>query len=641
MPVTPAVGETRPSAPAESTADARLAIPSDEQQVKAFASINEVFDFAAAEAPPQQLKIAGELLAFGKKSQNNPAEKFVLLREAMRLAKAGGDARLMLQAIDEIGGDFEIDAPAVRQKMLIGFADEARQAESIRSLVEVFEEFADQALEEQRFEAAAEAAAAVYAAVQRAPGSKYRKEVYDRRKQIVQLYENWQEIQSALAAVKTNPDDAAANLKLGRWYCFEQRDWRAGLPYLAKGSDAQLQSLAKLELDSPAGDADAQLALADAWYAAAETAPREAKTALLARSGHWYQQAQGSFTSPVVKLKIEKRLEEIGQLLTLDSPAVASPTLPVAATPDGPIAVALKYRATLSGHTHTVHGIEFSPDGKALLTFCKDRSVRLWDLAAGRPLKTLSTNLQDFSRGRMSADGQAIAAANLDHSISVWKADSPAPMILRGHTGPVTCVAFSGDGKTIASASEDGTAKLWEVKTGKGLKSFADSDGGKLKSVALSSDGKTLLTAMDVLKTVKRWDVDSGEVAFTIKTGSNNFDVVFGPQEKHIISISYNHPLQIWNAENGELVAALSGHPGYPRAARVSPDGRLLAEARHEGTIRIWDLTTYKELTSTPGHDQAFEAAFSPDGKTLASGGHDQIVKLWDVEVTPLTSKAE
>jgi hypothetical protein len=132
MPVTPAVGETRPSAPAESTADARLAIPSDEQQVKAFASINEVFDFAAAEAPPQQLKIAGELLAFGKKSQNNPAEKFVLLREAMRLAKAGGDARLMLQAIDEIGGDFEIDAPAVRQKMLIGFADEARQAESIR-----------------------------------------------------------------------------------------------------------------------------------------------------------------------------------------------------------------------------------------------------------------------------------------------------------------------------------------------------------------------------------------------------------------------------------------------------------------------------------------------------------------------------
>jgi sugar lactone lactonase YvrE len=638
-----------PSATAQSATDNKLAIPSDQQQAKSLQAIGEVFDFAAADTSQQQLKIAGEMLAFGKKSETKPAEKFVLLRKAMELAKAGGDAGLMLETIDEIGGSFEIDVPEVRQKMLIDFAEDARQPEAIRSLVEVFQEYADAAVAQQQYQAAHDVANAVYVAVQRAPGTELRKAVYDRRKEITQLHEQWQEIQDALAAVEKNPDDAAANLKLGRWYCFEQGDWSQGLPYLAKGSDARLQSLARRELDAPAGDADARLALADAWYDAAQTASGDAKPVLLSRAGYWYQQVQGEFTSPVVKLKIKRRLEAISKLVTLDAPEVAtsgtpavkSPAGPAVKAPEGPIDVTLNYRATLSGHKGIVHGIEFSPDGKTLVTFSKDHSARLWDLGSGRGLRTLTTNLEDLSRGAMSPDGRAIAAANSDYSISLWKSGSPAPMILRGHTGPVTCVAFSGDGETLASASEDSTAKLWDVKTGRGLKSLADADGGKLMSVALSSDGKTLLTATHELKTMKRWDVTSGEVVLTSKTGNNNYSVIFGPDEKRIITVSYNHPVQIWNAESGELIHTLSGHRGYPHAVRISPDGRLLAEARHEGTIQIWDLTTYEDLASVQAHDHAYEVSFSPDGKTLASGGRDGLVKLWDVEVKPRKEKAE
>jgi WD40 repeat protein len=350
-----------------------------------------------------------------------------------------------------------------------------------------------------------------------------------------------------------------------------------------------------------------------------------------------------------VKLKIKRRLEAISKAVTLDAPEVATsetpaiktPAAPAVKAPEGPIDVTLNYRATLSGHKGIVHGIEFSPDGKTLVTFSKDHTARLWDLGSGRGLRTLTTNLEDLSRGAVSPDGRAIAAGIADYSIVIWKSDSPAPMVLRGHTGPVNCVVFSSDGETLASASNDSTAKLWDVKTGKGLKSFDDADGGKLMTVALSHDGTKLLTATHELRTMKDWDVESGEVVFTCKTGNNNYSVLFGPEEKRIITVSYNHPVQIWNGENGELIRELSGHRGYPHAARISPDGRLLAEARHEGTIRIWDLTTYEELASAQAHDHAFEVSFSPDGKTLASGGRDGLVKLWDVEVTPRKEKAE
>ena len=285
-------------------------LPAEALQEKILAELEEVYRLADVKTDEQRCRRARELVERAKESQNNLNERFVLLRQAMELASEGGDAALVLQAVDMIGADYAVDVLAVKQKVLARFAASGSEPARIQSFLENVDKVVGEAVAEDRYELALELLSTAERLCQKPQGRSYRRRIHDYHKQVQHLSEQWHEVQQAMASLKMQPADAAANLVLGRWYCLAKADWPRGLDYLAKGSDSALRALAEKELTSPPKDSEGQVTLADAWWEQAQAAQGESRKGLFRRAGYWYKQGRPGLTG-LTKTRVEKRLTEI------------------------------------------------------------------------------------------------------------------------------------------------------------------------------------------------------------------------------------------------------------------------------------------------------------------------------------------
>jgi WD40 repeat protein len=243
--------------------------------------------------------------------------------------------------------------------------------------------------------------------------------------------------------------------------------------------------------------------------------------------------------------------------------------------------------ATLKGHDSIVYSVSFSPDGKTLASGSEDKTIKLWDVATGKPITTLT-----------------------------------------GHTSTVYGVSFSPDGKTLASRSDDKTIKLWDVATGKPITTLTGHDS-QVNSVSFSPDGKTLASGSED-KTIKLWDVATGKPITTLKGHASwVYSVSFSPDGKTLASGSTDNTIKLWDVATGKPITTLTGHDSWVYSVSFSPDGKTLASGSSDKTIKLWDVATGKPITTLTGHDSpVFSVSFSPDGKTLASGSDDKTIKL-------------
>jgi RNA polymerase sigma factor (sigma-70 family) len=232
-----------------------------------------------------------------------------------------------------------------------------------------------------------------------------------------------------------------------------------------------------------------------------------------------------------------------------------------------------------------------------------------------------------------SPDGKALASGSRDETIKLWDAQTGQERAtLKDHRDGVHSVAFSPDGKVLASGGEDKLIKLWDVKTGRERATLR----GHTKlvwSVAFSPDGKVLASG-SADKTVKLWDVAAGLERATLKGHTNEVrSVAFSPDGKVLASGSADKTIKLWDAQTGQERATLKDHRDEVRSVAFSPDGKVLASASADGTVKPWDARTGRERATLKGHRRSVLCvAFSPGGQVLASGDSDGTLKVWDAQ---------
>ena len=224
-------------------------------------------------------------------------------------------------------------------------------------------------------------------------------------------------------------------------------------------------------------------------------------------------------------------------------------------------------------------------------------------------------------------------------NVGYWAFRSPVeePALLatfRGHTAPVSAIAISADKRTLASGSEDESAKIWDLATGKALFTLK---GHKqdVRALGFSADGKMLATGW---QDVKLWDVDTGKELAMLPLHRGVITVVFSPDGRTLATESDGELVQLWNVETRQLKATLQNYLGSRTSGLAfSRDGKLLATASETEPYpklpKLWDAATGELLTTFEGQETRPSCvAFSPDGTTLAVGAWRPHVKLYDVQ---------
>ena len=232
-----------------------------------------------------------------------------------------------------------------------------------------------------------------------------------------------------------------------------------------------------------------------------------------------------------------------------------------------------------------------------------------------------------------SPDGRTIISGSDDQTIRLWDVISKKEIAcLTGHTYTVFSVAFSPDGRAIASGSWANTIRLWDWKSKKEIACLIGHTGG-VSSVAFSPDGQAIASgAID--QTIRLWDVYSKKEIATLTGHSNTVgSVAFSPDGRTIASGSGDNTIRLWDVLAKKEIAILTGHSSAVLSVAFSPDGRTIASGSFDNTIRLWDWETKKATATLTGHTYLVSSvAFSPDGRTIASGSWDKTIRLWDVD---------
>lgn len=273
---------------------------------------------------------------------------------------------------------------------------------------------------------------------------------------------------------------------------------------------------------------------------------------------------------------------------------------------------------------------------KQLLYTCPE-DLRDWEWRhlirlSDRSRLTLRGHAKAVPAIAFSADGRWIASGSGDHTVSLWDARTGARIrTFTGHAGEVCCVAFSPDGRRVATGSDDHLVSVWEVDTGAELDRV--SHDSPVRAVAFMSNGRHICSvSRDCV--VEVWDSGLGEEE--LRSGGQAqacAAAALSPDGEWVGLGAADGGVRIRSVMGGTEVAVLAGRGAPIHRLAFSPDGGKIIAGGQDGCLTLWDATSGREVWRRVGHRGWVRAvAFSPDGLQIASAGHEGTVKVWDVE---------
>ena len=301
-----------------------------------------------------------------------------------------------------------------------------------------------------------------------------------------------------------------------------------------------------------------------------------------------------------------------------------------------------------------INATTFSPDGKRVLTGSRDGKARVWDLATGQVLMALEHGSVVYSVA-YSPDGRTIATGGDqdDGEARLWDTESGALLKkFAAHAEPVLSVAFSRDGRQLLTASYDKTARLWDIESGAQLREFRGHSWW-VWSAHFSPDNTQVVTAsQDGTAIVWSVNSDSHSAPFTGHTGPI-YSATFSPDGNFVASCGEDKRILLWrpdqlrkfelsarvkeiSGETPTLQTAFTpfvGHSSTVRSVRFSPNGAMLLSGSHDNTVKLWQVDNGQCVGTLRGHAGWIRSCdFSTDGKLVLSAGFDHQAKVWNID---------
>lgn len=334
--------------------------------------------------------------------------------------------------------------------------------------------------------------------------------------------------------------------------------------------------------------------------------------------------------------------------------------------------------ATIEAHANAVMGIAWSPDGKVFLTGGMDGFARFWDSSTFKQRRVLKRHSEQIRCVAWSPVGDLVATGGVDNTIKFWNpadgseirtitvdsepgfaaslsfspdgqtlgvgcnepfkahlfnvADGARRHLLEGHEHSVLTVAFSPDGKTLATSGYDRMLRFWNVDNGALDKKICLETNTTPYSIAFSADGQTIAAGITD-GSIRQWNAETLAREKTIETGTQSIlTIAFSHRGRHLASAGNAQSVALWDATAGDQLVKT---PPRFRSLATSQDGRWLALGTDDSSIKLWDVAegrTRETLRSLRGWIAS--VAFSPDSRLLASGGNyeDPTIRVWDVD---------
>jgi WD40 repeat protein len=285
----------------------------------------------------------------------------------------------------------------------------------------------------------------------------------------------------------------------------------------------------------------------------------------------------------------------------------------------------------LEGNGNPIRTIQISPDGQTVVAGSDDKTLSMWNVASGVRFISITAHYKPVNFISISPDSKIAASASDDNSFILWDTTNGKQIRLTSVESGVRSLAFTKDGTGIISGEQSGTVDLWDIATGKLLKTIGKVPG-EVNSIAFNADGSLLAIGAN---TIHIWRPVDDALAAPFKGFTNSITcLVFNKDATLLAAGNQDGRIALWDPKSGNQIALLEGHIGNVTTLDFSSDGRFLASGGVDNTIIIWDIASGQKVYIIRGHSGGVRSvAFNSDNSRLASAGGwvDITLKMWDM----------